>query len=103
MHYVSLEPGATCRTERLSLNLCNQGVVGSNPIRSMLRSAGSAARSRPPRFRREVVEQGVGVGLGPHADTAGTTERAVVRIDQLRALPVHLRIISLQVDAPLVP
>jgi len=46
-----------------------------------------------PRPRGEVVEQGVRVGLGPDAHAAGTTERAVARVDPLGAVPVHLHMI----------
>src|SRR6266550_3238857 len=35
MQYDSLQTGAIYRTRHLLLALCNQGVVGSNPIRSM--------------------------------------------------------------------
>ena len=35
MQYFSLEHGASYRTRHLLLKLCNQGVVGSNPIRSI--------------------------------------------------------------------
>src|SRR5947208_5931625 len=57
----------------------------------------------PSRPRGEVVEHSVGVGLGPHTDATGTTERAVVRVDPLRAVPVHLDMVSLELDPQLVP
>src|SRR2546426_7400287 len=62
-----------------------------------------AARSLPPRPRGKVVEQGIRVGLGPHPDATGTTERVVMRVDPLRALPVHLYMIPLELDPQLVP
>src|SRR2546425_8056681 len=55
------------------------------------------------RPRGEVVEQRVRVGLGPHTNATGTTERTVVRINSLRAVPVHFHMISLELDAQLVP
>src|SRR5207247_10981128 len=51
----------------------------------------------------EVVEQGVRVSLGPDAHAARATERAVVRVNSLRAVPVHLHMIPLEVDAQLMP
>src|SRR2546422_550138 len=57
----------------------------------------------PPRLRGEVVKQCVRVGLGPHTDATGTTERAVERVDPLRAVPVHLHMIPLALDTQLVP
>jgi len=41
--------------------------------------------SRPARPRGEVIENRVGVCLGPHTNATGTTERAVVRVYTLRA------------------
>src|SRR2546425_10269368 len=42
MQYVSLETGAIYRTRHLLLALCNQGVEGSNPFRSITPSGGQA-------------------------------------------------------------
>src|SRR5439155_24697132 len=53
--------------------------------------------------RREVVEQSVRVGLRPDAHGAGTGKRAVVRVDQLRAVPVHFHMITLELGAQFVP
>jgi hypothetical protein len=64
---------------------------------------GPAARSRSQWPRREVVEQGVRVGLGRDAHAAGITERVVVRVDPLRAVPVYLHMIPLELGAQLVP
>jgi hypothetical protein len=66
-------------------------------------TAPRAVWSRPTRFRDEVIEQRVRVSLGPDAHAARATERAVVHVDPLRAVPVHLHMIPLELDAQLVP
>src|SRR5207249_6909104 len=73
---------------------CGVSIRGSNQLAGWL---------RPPWPRNEVVEQRVRVRLGPHPDATGTTERTVVRINSLRAVPVHFHMISLVLDAQLVP
>src|SRR2546425_2477259 len=60
-------------------------------------------RAQGVRPRGEVVEQRVRVGLGPYTDATGTTERGVVRVDPLRAVPVYLHMISLELGPQLVP
>src|SRR3989454_8296466 len=39
----------------------------------------------------------------PWSDATGTTERTVVRVNSLRAVPVHLHMIPLELDTQLVP
>src|SRR5262249_19255372 len=65
--------------------------------------SGAFAGFASQRARREIVEEGDRVRFRPQADLARVTERAVVVIDDLRAIPVGLEVVTLGHEPVFVP